>query len=202
MRQIVVAALLILSLLAAGCAAAGDDNRIEATRQQLEESTVECEAEVTAYFGDEAETYTLACAETAEESVVTVLAPELLSGVSARLGADGALCFDGLVLPLRGSDGVSALSALPMTLSILRTAHLDLVWREGETLAAQFLPEDDLALRAYFTPEGGLVSAELIADGKTAVRCAVTKWNLTEKEETHESDNPNLGGDQSQHPGA
>lgn len=202
MRQMLVAALLTLSLGLAGCTAAGDENRIDAIRQQLEGSTVECEAEITACIGEETDSFTLSCAETEEGPVITVLSPELLSGVTARPGPDGELRFDGLVVPLRKAEGVSALSALPMTLSILRSAHLDLVWREGDALTAQFLPEDDLALRAYFTPEDTLSSAELIADGKTAVRLRVTKWNLTEKEVPYESDDPNLGGDQSQHPGA
>ena len=202
MRQAFVAALLILSLGLAGCAAAGDENRIDAIRRRLETSTVEYEAEVTAFIGEETDSFTLSCAETAEGPVVTVLSPEMLSGVTARLGPDGELRFDGLAVPLRETEGVSALSALPMALSILRSAHLDLVWREGDTLTAQFISEDDLALRASFTPEDALSAAEFIADGKTAVRLRVTKWNLTEKEVPYESDDPNLGGDQSQHPGA
>lgn len=203
MRQAYVAALLILSLGLVGCAASEDENsKAEAIRQQLAQSTVEYEAEVTADIAGESDSFTLSCAETDEGPVVTVRAPELLSGVTARIGPDGELRFDGLVVPLRETEGVTALSALPKTLDILRTAHLDLIWREGDALIAQFLPEDDLALRAWFTPEGALSSAELIADGRTAVRLRVTKWNLKEKETENESDDSNLGGDQSQYPGA
>lgn len=201
MRKHTVAALLILSLLLAGCAAGGDEADVEAIRAQLDGTAVTCEAEVTAFFEDETETFTLSCAETDEGPIVTVLEPELISGVTARVTAEGELRFDGLVLPLCGQDGVSALSALPALIDHLRGAHLDLAWREGDALAAQLISDDDTALRVWFSPEGVPAAAEMLVRGETAVRCTVTKWNMTEKEETHESHDSNVGGDQSQHPG-
>lgn len=205
MRQKLLAALMILSLLLTACGGSGDESKVTAFCAALAESAVTCEAEVTAVYDDESESFTLSCAERADGAELAVLAPELLKGVTARMGRDTVLQFDGLVLPVPlGPDDVSPLAAIPLILETMRTGHLDLVWREGDTLAAQFIPRDDLALRVFFSAEDLPTHAELIQNGTTVVRCDFTQWNQTEteKEVPYESDDPNLGGDQSRHPGA
>ena len=202
MRQTLFAALLILTLPLTACAA-GDDQDISPLLDSLRESDIACEAEVTAVTDGEENTFTLACADSDGGYRLTVLAPERIAGVEASVGADLTVSFDGLVLPLPLDESrPSAVTALPALLSALRGAHLDLVWREGEYRIAQFLPRDDLALRVWLSPEDAPVYAELIENGTTAVRCTVTSWNIKTKEVPYESDNPNLGGDQSRHPGA
>ena len=204
MRRKHPAVLLILLLLLSACGSAGDENRVAAFRDALEQSAVTCEAEVTAVWEDAQESFTLSCTETADGAQIAVLAPKLLSGVTAEIsGKDAALSFDGLVVPtpLR-PGGVSALAALPTVITALRTGHLDLVWREGDALAAQLILRDDLAVRVFFTAEDVPAYAELILNGETAARCVITQWNSSAKEDLNESHDSNLGGDQSQDPGA
>lgn len=202
MRRTWFAALLIPTLLLTACGG-GDEHHIEALRDTLAQSAITCEAEVTAVCDGETDDYILRCAESAEGYAVTVLSPERIEGVQATVGENLAVAFDGLVLPLPLDPAqLSPLTALPALLSGLRQAHLDLVWREGDDLVLQLIPRDDLALRVYLSPEDQPLYAELIQDGQTAVRCTVTQWSLQTKEVPYESDDPNLGGDQSQHPGA
>ena len=100
------------------------------------------------------------------------------------------------------AEGPSPLSAVPLLLDALRHGHLDLVWREGETLTAQLIPNDDLAVRVYFSPDGHPAAASLIDRGTETITLTITQWTQSDKENSYEPDNPNLGGDQSQHPGA
>ena len=79
------------------------------------------------------------------------------------------------------------------------------VWQacgDGDALAAQLILRDDLAVRVFFTAEDVPAYAELILNGETAARCVITQWNSSAKEDLNESHDSNLGGDQSQDPGA
>lgn len=200
MRQRRFAALMIFPLLLAACGGAGDEQTVTAFCTGLQSQTVSCEAEVLSRVGGESETFTLACVESGEGTEITVRAPEVLSGVTAHVGADASLSFDGLAIPVP-TEGLSPLSAVPLLLDTLRHAHLDLVWREGEALTAQLIRSDDLAVRVYFSPEGLPVAASFIEDGTETITCTILQWTQNPKEHPYEPDDSNLGGDQSQHPG-
>ena len=204
MRQMIVAALMICSLPLAACGKGGDEALFESFRDGLGALQIVCEADVTSDYGGETETFTLACTEAADGFDLAVRAPEMLSGVTASVNADSTeLRFDGLVVPVpERPDGVSPLLALPAMLTALRDGHIDLCWREGDLLAVQLVLEDDLAVRVLFDGAMLPVSGEVIAENETAARCTINQWTPTEREESHEPDDSNLGGDQSQHPGA
>ena len=201
MRQRLFAALMILPLLLAACGASGDEEKVTAFCDTLQNQTVSCEAEILSRIGGESETFALSCAESEQGSEITLRAPETLSGVTAHVGADASLSFDGLVIPVP-AEGLSPLSAVPTLLNALRRGHLDLVWREGDTLTAQIIQTDDLAVRVYFSPEGLPAAASFIDRGTETITCTITQWTQSEKENSDEPDDSNLGGDQSQHPGA
>lgn len=201
MRQKRFAALMIIPLLLTACGGAGDEQTVTDFCAELQSQTVSCEAEVLSRIGGERETFTLACEESGEGTEITVRAPEALSGVTAHVGADASLSFDGLVIPVP-TEGLSPLSAVPLLLDTLRHAHLDLVWREGETLTSQWIQNDDLAVRVYFSPEGLPAAASFIEGGTETITCTILQWTQNPKEHPYEPDDSNLGGDQSQHPGA
>ena len=201
MRQRRFAALLILPLLLAACGASGDEAKVTAFCDTLQNQTVSCEAEILSRIGGESETFVLAYEESGQGSEIAVRAPEMLSGVTARVGADASLSFDGLVVPVP-AEGLSPLTAVPILLDALRHGHLDLVWREGDALTAQIIQNDDLAVRVYFSPEGLPAAASFLDRGTETITCTITQWTQSEKENSDEPDDSNLGGDQSQHPGA
>ncbi len=201
MQQRLFAALMIFPILLAACGASGDESKVTDFCEALQNQTVSCEAEILSRVGGESETFTLACAESEQGSELTLLAPETLSGVTAHVGADASLSFDGLVIPVP-AEGLSPLTAVPVLLDALRCGHLDLVWREGDALTAQFIQTDDLAVRVYFSPDGLPAAASLIEGGAETITCTITQWTQSDKENSDEPDDSNLGGDQSQHPGA
>ena len=201
MRQSCFAALMILPLLLTACGGRGDEANVTAFCAALQNQTVSCEAEVISRIGGETETFALSCAESEQGTEIAVTAPEALSGVTARVGADASLAFDGLVIPVP-AERLSPLNAVPVLLDALRRGHLDLVWREGETLTAQIIQNDDLAVRVYFSPDGLPAAASFIDRGAETITCTIMQWTQSDKENPDESDDSNLGGDQSQHPGA
>ena len=201
MRQSCFAALMILPLLLTACGGSGDEANVTAFCAALQNQTVACEAEIVSRLDGERETFTVACAESEQETEIEIRAPEVLSGVKAHVGADASLTFDGLVIPVP-AEGPSPLTAVPVLLDALRCGHLDLVWREGETLTAQFIPNDDLAVRVTFSPDGLPAAASLIDRCTETITITITQWTLSDKENPDEPDHSNLGGDQSQHPGA
>ena len=201
MRQKLFAALMILPLLLTACGGSGDEANVTAFCAALQNQTVACEAEVISRIGGETETFALSCAESEQGTEIAVTAPEALSGVTACVSADASLAFDGLVIPVP-AERLSPLNAVPVLLDALRHGHLDLVWREGETLTAQIIQNDDLAVRVYFSPDGLPAAASFIDRGAETITCTITQWTQSDKENPDESDDSNLGGDQSQHPGA
>ena len=201
MRQRFFAALMILPLLLSACGGKGDEEKVTAFCAALQNQTVACEAELVSRLAGESETFTLACEESGEGTEITLCAPELLQGVTAHVGADASLSFDGLVIPVP-AEGLSPLNAVPVLLDTLRHGHLDLVWREGEALTAQFIQNDDLAVRVYFSPDGLPAAASFIERGTETITCTITQWTQSDKENSDEPDDSDLGGDQSQHPGA
>lgn len=123
------ALLLALSLLLplSACRADKDADRVAELRS-LYASTegYSAAAEVVMHDEEEALAYTLRFDADAEETRVTVLAPDLLAGVTARLAADTlALEYDGLVLNAGGAlDGVSAVSCVPLVLRAVAAGYL------------------------------------------------------------------------------
>ena len=93
--------------------------------------------------------YTLRFDADAEETRVTVLAPELLAGVTAHLAADTLkLEYDGLVLDAGGTPGgVSAVTCVPLAVRALRLCFESEAG--GETIRCTlWFGADDAPLRA------------------------------------------------------
>lgn len=93
--------------------------------------------------------YTLRFDADAEETRVTVLAPELLAGVTAHLAADTLkLEYDGLVLDAGGTPGgVSAVTCVPLALRAARGGLADRAQRGGDRIRRRDGPRPAAVLR-------------------------------------------------------
>ncbi len=196
--QSIIAGFLLLALLS-GCGKSGDEARFRQFQQLLETAAVTVTAEVTALSDDAVTAFTLTCAESPEGTSVEVLQPEMLAGVRAWLRpGETTLEFDGVALPVPDAPGqVSPLLALPMLLEAVRTGHIDLVWREGDALAVQLILDDETTVRLFFNADNVPVYAEIAANDRTAVQCAITTWMTNEGETEYESNDQDVGRDQS-----
>ena len=114
---------------------------------------------------------------------------------------DGAstLAFDDIILPagdLNGA-GLTPLTALPYVVEAIRSGYVDLTWTEDGLQVVQLITDDHTAVRLYL--DGTVPQcAELSVDDTLCLRCTMENWNLEQGSMNDESQDPNLGRDQSQ----
>ena len=116
-----------------------------------------------------------------EGCTVTVLEPELIAGLSARVAAgETALQFDDLILDTGELDsfGLTPMSALPTLIDALKTGFCDSAWEENGEIAAVLTATDSLSAQIRFdkytmTP----THAELISEGAVKVFVDIERWN-------------------------
>jgi len=117
LAALLLSALFLLSLTA--CRTKETASRAETVQERYAALTSYTAAAAVELAGEEENVrYTLRFDADAEETRVTVLAPELLAGVTAHLAADTLrLEYDGLVLDAGGTPGgVSAVTCVPLAL--------------------------------------------------------------------------------------
>ena len=194
MRRTIAAQMMTLLLLLTACADGGAEATFEALRETAQTSQISATATVTVLGTDTAETFTYDYTETASGCEMSVKEPELLSGVKAHIEAgETTLEYDGVILPAPLNENRRApLTAMEQVLSAIREGHLDLVWREGNYIVVQLIPDDDEAIRLYLCPDGTPAAAEIIFDEAAALRCEIHSWN-TKRGTDDESNDPNLG---------
>lgn len=135
MRRAALLALMISLALLSGCANAQlSEDKFGQWRQDFVSAPRRLiEAEVTAISEESETVFILRCESTALEDRVEVIAPEMLSKVSASVGGEeNTLSYDGAVLALGGDAGerISPMMALPMLMDFLRESHFEGSWTE------------------------------------------------------------------------
>ena len=117
----------------------------------------------------------------AEGIKVTVIEPETISGISARVKDDSArLEYDGVILDIGSLDanGLCPMSALPVTVMALRNAHVDSVWEEDGMTAARLIVSDDTSVTVWLDGEMTPCSAEISSGGKAVVFIEFCDWEM------------------------
>ena len=200
MQRKAIAALMISLLLLSACGHGAGEQTFEAFRDTLTGKLVTVTAQVRVQRGDTVTDYTLTCQELPDGYDLTVTAPEQAAGVTAHL-RDGAsaLAFDDIILPagdLNGA-GLTPLTALPYVVQAIRSGYVDLTWTEDGLQVVQLITDDHTAVRLYL--DGTVPQcAELTVDDTLCLRCTMENWNLEQGSMNDESQDPNLGRDQSQ----
>lgn len=134
-------------------------------------------AELTANYSSRAYSFSVKYEEDDGGGTVTVLEPESIAGISARIGEDGVtLIFDGAEV-FTGEvteDGLSPVDALPVIVKAWREGAVtgtEYVKSDGaERLSVSYRITDSAALITVFDTDTYLpVSAELTRDGYTVL---------------------------------
>ena len=135
--------------------------------------------------------------DTLTGSLVTVTAQ-----VRADYGdtvADYTLTFDDILLPAGdlNAAGLTPLTALPYVVDAIRSGYVDLTWQEDGLLVVQLITDDHTVVRLYL--DGTVPQcAELSVDEHSCLYCTVEQCNLEQGSTNDESQNSNMGRDQSQ----
>ena len=181
MKRCWILILLCLTLLLTGC----DKNRGESDYRAFAErlnalDALSFTAQVRAEYEHKTARFGLAYEENGEGGRVTVLAPELIKGLSAKvLPGSSTLEYDTVVLDTGSLDsfGLSPLSSLPTLTRALKTGHVDSVWEEDGKTVVLLEPDDHLRCTVWFS-KGDMrpMRAELITDGRVTVYVEFSDW--------------------------
>ena len=181
MKRCLFLLLLGLTLLLTGCGSKRGEGDFRAFSERLNNlDTLSFNAQVRAEYEHKTARFALSYAEDGEGGRVTVVAPELIRGVTARVSPGGStLEHDTVVLDTGSLDafGLSPLSSLPMMLRAMRTGHVDSVWEEDGKLVVMLESDDALRCCVWFsTEEMRPLRAEISRDGRVTVYLDISDW--------------------------
>lgn len=186
MKKFCLIMLLCLCPLLSGCGGEEfSDAREELARQLDESQSLSFTANVRAEYEHKTARFTLSYSQDEEGGIVTVLAPQLIAGVTARVEPDSAsLVYDGICLGTGELDdyGLSPMSSLPMLVQALETGAMNSGWNEGNCLVLELQSSDELICTVWFEPEEMIpLQAELMSDGRVKVFAEISDWQPGQK---------------------
>ena len=181
MKKLCLLTLLALSLLLAAC---GKDRVFKSEYESFSKELASAEAvsftaNVRAEYEHKTARFALAYTEDESGAVVTVLAPELISGISARVSPDGTSLEYGEISLDTGSldsHGLSPMSALPVMMRALKSGHLDSYWTEDGKTVLRLIPDDEYICTVWFGDDMTPLRAELQSDGRIVVFAQISDW--------------------------
>lgn len=180
MRKVGCSALMIVCLVLTACGST--KQQMETARERMIEARcIQMTAQVQADFGEVVEHYTLDYRFDGEQWTVTVIQPECVAGVTARITEDASeLEYDGAILTTGDlvGNGVVPISAVPMIWETLRIGTLDSVWTEGEYLVGTYIYDDAVQVSVWFDGAGNPVAGELAENGIVKASCQFTNVKI------------------------
>lgn len=204
MRRALALALMISSLVLTACGAgAQGEEELKQQREAWNAAETLCfTADVSADLGESVFACTLDCAYTPEELRMTILAPELAKGITARKSADDTvLSYDGLELSVGTLTGtrVTPADAVPLLLDALLQGHVTAIYEEktDETsiLCVQvYVDEETYALLRLDGESLSPLEGELVSGGRAAASCRFRDFTAEQEGDDNETpDHEDLG---------
>ncbi len=186
---------LMMTLFLTGCGGMkGNDAQEMALRLRgnyLESVGCSGTVALTADYGERIYRYELEFTQGEEETVLTLVQPDTVAGITARLSkaSGNVLEYDGVVLetgPLN-EEGLTPVGAVPAILTALREGYLDSCvleeWETGPVLRILVRdPErqygEGLELLVWMEESGRVLRAEFSQDGVCVIQCEFSAWNM------------------------
>jgi outer membrane lipoprotein-sorting protein len=178
--------ILLCALLLSACGKNHGESDFKAFSERLNAlESLSFTAQVRAEYEHKTARFGLSYEEDSEGGRVTVLAPELIRGVSARVKpGSSTLEYDSVVLDTGSLDsfGLSPLSSLPAMLRAMRLGHVDSIWDEDGKTVVMLEPDDELRCSVWFSmPDMRPLRAELSTDGRVTVFIEISDWTVGAK---------------------
>ena len=173
--------LLSLALLLTGCGKNRGEGDFRAFSERLNNlETLSFSAQVRAEYEHKTARFALSYAEDGEGGRVTVVAPELIQGVTAHVSpGSSTLEYDTVVLDTGSLDafGLSPLSSIPTMLRAMRDGHVDSIGEEDGKRVVTLTPDDELKCSVWFNKtDMRPLRAELVTDGRVTVYVEISDW--------------------------
>lgn len=185
MRKWLVSVLMTALLLLPGCGER--EKRLETGFEAFREAvtlaeSITARAELTVSSGATAADYVMRLSYDGQRLDMTLEEPELLAGVTASvLKGETELMYGGVRLgagPI-DADGLTPVSALPAILEAMESGYVELLWWEGDYMAARLHIGDTSVLTLWLEGESLTpVTAEIASGGLTVMTCSFNEWVL------------------------
>lgn len=185
MRKTILSVLMIPLLLLAGCGEreARLEKSFSAFRENVMAAEITVRAALTADYGETVESYVLDASYDGKQTDVQVIEPALISGVRATARWGETEVEYGGVLLGAGSldeDGLTPVSAMPAIFAAMAGGYVELLWWDGEMIAARMYVGEDSRCTVWLTADSLTpVHAEIASEGRTVISCDLTDWSIT-----------------------
>jgi len=182
MKRACIIALMISCLLLSGCGSKKLEKNYENFASELTgKDRLSFTAQLRAEYEDKTVDFTLDYSQDDSGCTVTIVEPQLISGITARISAENtALEYDGVLISIGDLDpyGLSPMSALPKLVETMKNGFLESVAQESGEIVYQLVLDDHFSASVWFK-EGIMVPvhAELVSDGRVRVYCDIKNWS-------------------------
>ncbi len=195
---------IVIGITLAGCsgegAPNGDQVAIEVRSAYLSMTACEATLNLTADYGERIYEYKLSMDYVRNgETRLTILEPENVAGISARVTTEGTtLEYDGMTLETGPMDaeGLSPISAIPVLLDTIIQGYIAETslepWGDAELLRVVCRDPDvpvgtGREIILWFNPQGAtLLQGEILSDGHRVILCSVESFSMTRQGTTGE----------------
>ncbi len=187
MRRAVLLALTI-SMLLGGCASdSGWKRQLEEKRGELRDaSALSFTADISADLGESVFECSVKCTRSGGETELTVLAPELAAGITARIkDGETRLSYDGIELSVGTlkNSALTPVGCVPALLDALLEGFITGVSAEqydgGRLLTARIYVDESSYALVWFSPDDLTpLRAELICAERMAAGCTISDFSF------------------------
>ena len=180
-KALLLPIMLCILLVLSACGGNAEDEFGSFCAELEQAQSIGFTAKLRAEYEDKTANFKLAYTQNAEGIKVTIIEPETISGISARVKDDSArLEYDGVILDIGSLDanGLCPMSALPVTVMALRNAHVDSVWEENGMTAARLIVSDDTSVTVWLDGEMIPCSAEISSGWNAVVFIEFCDWEM------------------------
>lgn len=180
MKRVVLPVLMTALLLCACGGSGGAERRFDEAREALAASErISFTAEVGADLGDSRFEFTAECTRSDGETEVRITSPDIISGVTARMGELGSqLEYDGLILSVGDltETGISPVSSVPIIIDALLGGFASEVWSEGEYTVARIYVDDSADALIWLDADMIPVRGEIVSGSVAVAQCSITDF--------------------------
>jgi len=177
---------LVLVLLFSGCGKAGEPTQkaLDFRTKLMQSQKCDFLADISADYGNRVYEFTVQIHYTPEETTVTVLSPEEISGIEATISEEGTrVIFDDLELDFgKMADGTVSPMSLPWLLGqCWLEEYIAGAGVDGDLEKVTYLrgyDEQELTVNTWLNKEGIPVQAEVLFDGKRCLNVGIREFQF------------------------
>ncbi len=181
MKRLCVMLLILPCLMLSGCGTGAEEKRFEEFSSELRgRETVSFTADVRAEYDDHTARFTLAYSGNSEDCTVTVIEPDIISGVTMRFESGSSVLDCESISVDTGfldESGMTPVNALPIIVRAMCSGHLDSCASVDGVPVWYIVPEDGVTVALWMSGEDTTpLRAELASGGRVRLFCEIHDW--------------------------